>query len=152
MQSKENQNKVYVAFPGMGKTTYALSHAGTIDLDFGNFRSALKVEKENEHVLFPAFQRLAKFYFKDGYDVLTNEPSMIPLMKQFAERRMVMILPRDKTALVQRVQERERRRHVNADFPIALAKNVDSWVSDWAKIAQKYDITVMYVNYFEEVK
>lgn len=150
MQTKEKQNRIFVAFPGMGKTTYALSNAGVVDLDFGNFRSALKVAKEDEHTLFPSFQRLAKYYFKDGYDVLTNEPNLIPLLKQFAENRIVVVLPKNNAALVQRVQEREEKKHVNASFPIALAQNIDSWIDGWTKISDQYHVPIKCVDYFEE--
>lgn len=149
MQTGKKFGRIFVAFPGMGKTTYALSHSGVVDLDFGNFRSAMKVAKENEHILLPAFQRLVSIYVKDGFDVFTNEPSTIPLIKQIGSSIMV-VLPRDIPELVMRVRKREQKRHGNLAFVKALAQNGTNWVSDWDKIARKYNISVQYVNYLEE--
>lgn len=146
-----HSNKIYFAFPGMGKTTFALNHCGFIDLDFGNLRSAFKVEKSKEHELFNGFSRLIKIYYRDSYNVMTNEPSLIPLVKQFAEKAMVMELPLDNTELVSRVKFREEKRHVNADFPKQLAENVDTWVNDWERIAKRYSVPIIRVKYFKEV-
>lgn len=152
MQTKRNtQNHIFVAFPGMGKTTYALSHSGVVDLDFGNFRSALKVPREQQHTLYSAYQRLAKYYFKDGYDVLTNDQGLIPFLKQFAEGRIIMVLPLNEAEHVERVKQREKANPINAGFPKMLSENISTWVDDWAEVANRYNIPINHVRYFEEV-
>lgn len=151
ISNKRNDNRIFVAFPGMGKTTYALSHPGVIDLDFGNYRSSLKVDKKQEGTLLTPFARLMKYYYKDGYDVLTNDPKLINLAKQFAEGRVVVVLPKDFQEHVERVKQREEKRHVNAEFPKLLAENVDKWVHDWESIAARFKVPVRRVKYFEEV-
>lgn len=148
-------NIIVFAFPGMGKTTYALQHPQVVDLDFGNFRSALKVKKEDEAQLILPFSRLMKYYFRDGFTILCNEPSLIPLVKQFAEGRIYMVLPRSKVDLVERVKQRaQQSNYHDKGFADLMEKNIESWVSDWEQMAYKYNIPIDYdeflgVHYYE---
>lgn len=152
MQTKRNtQNHIFVAFPGMGKTTYALSHSGIVDLDFGYLRSALQVPKDNQHTIYAAYQRLASYYFREGYDILTNDQGLIPFLKQFAEGDIVMVLPLNNDEHAVRVMQREAGRNGNKAFAKALKENIDTWADDWAHVANKYHIPIHHVRYFEEV-
>nr|UBR89008.1 hypothetical protein [Picobirnavirus sp.] len=136
--------EVFVAFPGMGKTTYALQHAGVVDLDFGSFRSAFGVHPKQQGSLFPAFVKFINTFSKSGFTVLTNEPGLIPLLKS-SGYQVVVSLPANKQALVQRVLKRAS----NPAFDKQLSIHVDEWVSDWARTAKKYGAEIRYQQYFD---
>jgi len=151
-KKKQNRNIVLFAFPGMGKTTYALHKPGAIDLDFGNFRSANKVTKEKDSVLQMPFSRLIKYYFRDGYNVLTNEPALIPLVKQFTGNRIAVALPVDPDELVERVIQRSKGDNYHSqDFAKQMKDNIDEWLQGWTKVALKYEVPIHWVTYVEEV-
>lgn len=148
---KQNSNIVLFAFPGMGKTTYALHTPGAIDLDFGNYRSANKVKKEDEARLLLPFSRLVKYYFRDGFNVLVNEPSLIPLVKQFTGNRVAVALPVDADELVERVIQRSKGDNYHSkDFAKQMKDNIDEWLQGWTQTALKYGISIHWVNYVEE--
>lgn len=139
---------MYLAFPGMGKTTYAKTHPGVLDLDFGNFRSALKVSPRENGKLYPAFISLAKRYADQGWVILTNEPGLIPLAKQ-SGFKIVVEVPSDVEELVRRVALRDGKGNA---FVKALRSNAPSWVSGWISTARKYKLPLVKGKYFEEVK
>lgn len=156
MQTKETKekNRVFFAFPGMGKTTYALSKAGAVDLDFGNFRSAFGRGRKSGNTadLLIPFSKLIKYYWQDGYNVLTNEPSLIPLVKQFAEGYITMVLPKDDELHVERVKQRAlgNNRH-DLQFAREMERHYDEWINGWMEKASNYKLPIKFVHYFEEV-
>lgn len=135
---------VYIAFPGMGKTTYALHHPGVVDLDFGSFRSALGVAPARQSTIYNAFVKFANTYTKGGYTVLTNDPGLIPLFKQDGYT-IVVSLPSDVEELVKRVVAR----HSNPAFDKALEQNAVRWVEDWVKLANRYGAKISRQRFFE---
>lgn len=153
MQTKKEQNLIYVAFPGMGKTTYALRHGGVIDLDFGNFRSAMGRRRDisDSAALKVPFSRLIRYYYQDGFNVFTNEYTLIPLIKQFAEGNIVMVLPSNIETHVRRVNARAKQnnRH-EISFAKEMESNISTWVEDWSSFARVYKIPVKYVSLVEE--
>lgn len=79
MSNQKFSMKVYLAFPGMGKTILATNKPRYIDLDFGIFREVMGVKKEDEGVLLPHFVKLMK-YVATIYPkkvILTNEPKLL---------------------------------------------------------------------------
>lgn len=92
LQISNVKSQVIFAFPGMGKTPYCQTHKGCVDADFGYFRDAMKVKKDNEeHLLSPWF-RVCEHWLKDDYIIFLNEPKM---MKFFNPRHTICILPID---------------------------------------------------------
>lgn len=140
-------SQIYVAFPGMGKTTYARQHAGVVDLDFGSFRSALGVAPKMQATLFGPFVKFANTYTKGGFTVLTNEPGLIPYLKQDGYK-VIVSLPKDISDLVDRVL----KRHLNPTFDKMLAENAESWMNDWARTAKRYGAEITYSRYFNILK
>lgn len=134
---------VYVAFPGMGKTTYARHTAGVVDLDFGSFRSAMGVAVKSQATLFPSFVKFANTFTKGGFTVLTNDPGLIPFFKQDGYQ-VVVSLPSDEDDLVKRVLAR----HSNPAFDSALKEHASEWVQDWVKTANRYGVKIMRQRYF----
>lgn len=143
--------QIYIAFPGLGKTTYARQHCNVVDLDFGTYRSARMVSPNEQKSLYPEFSRYVKYWFKDGWIVLTNDQGLIPYLKQFAEGRIVVELPENVNDLVLRVARREKVSGKNQIFANALAKNAFQWVEGWQSYARKYNIPVIHTKFFKEV-
>lgn len=136
-------SNIYVAFPGLGKTTYALHHPGVVDLDFGSFRSALGVAPARQSTIYSAFVKFANTYTKGGFIVLTNEPALIPLFKQDGYK-IVVCLPENVDAIVKRVIDR----HSNPAFDRIFSENAAKWSDDWAKIAKRYGAQIVYQKSF----
>lgn len=118
---------VMLAFPGMGKTPLAKRNPIYFDLDFGFFRTALNVPKEQEVKLLQPFAKLAKLYSDQGYIVLTNEPKLMQVMKITK-----IYLPKD-------VHYSARKMHVSND-------QIQEWVDDWATMAKKYNVPVIWIS------
>lgn len=156
MQSKKQWNittkpirgsTVYIAFPGMGKTTYALHHAGVVDMDFGSFRSAMGVAPARQATLYDPFIKLCNTFTKGGFTVLTNEPGLIPFFKQCGYV-IVVNLPSDVEDIIKRVLERGS----NPAFDREYSKMAPKWVEDWKKIAEKYGAKILFSKYFSILK
>lgn len=152
MQTKKQWNvstrpirgsQIYVAFPGMGKTTYALQHPGVVDLDFGSFRSAMGVAPKAQSTLFSPFVKFINTYTRGGFTVLTNEPGLIPFLKQDGYQ-VTVALPSDEEDLVKRVLAR----HSNPAFDKQLEQHVSEWTSDWARVADRYGAKIVRQRYF----
>jgi hypothetical protein len=118
---------VLLAFPGLGKTPLAKRESRYIDLDFGFFRSALGVKKEDEAKLLRPFADLAKFYADQGYIVLTNEPKLMDVMKITK-----VYLPKD-------VKYSARKLKVDE-------KTAEQWVADWEQLAVKHHVPVVTIS------
>lgn len=154
MQTKENSNwnfvpkdafgvnKVVIAFPGMGKTTYALHTPGVVDLDFGSFRSALGVSPQQQGSIYPQFVKYLQFYRK-LWLILTNDPGLIPGLKS-AGFQVVVNVPSDLNDLLRRVQQRDGK---DRPFAMQLAKNLPRWVDDWKKLAARYQVQLVESDY-----
>lgn len=134
---------IYVAFPGMGKTTYALHHSGVVDLDFGAFRSALGVSPARQSTIYSAFVKFANTYTKGGYTVLTNDPGLIPFFKQDGYQ-VTVSLPSDEEDLVKRVLAR----HSNPAFDKQLELHANEWIEGWVKTANRYGAKIVRQRYF----
>lgn len=152
MQSKKQWNistrpvrgsRIYVAFPGMGKTTYALHHPGVVDLDFGSFRSAMGVAPARQATLYNAFVKFANTYTRGGYTVLTNDPGLIPLFKQDGYQ-VIVSLPSDEEDLVKRVRARDS----NPAFSKQLEQHATEWIEGWVKAANRYGAKIVRQRYF----
>lgn len=118
---------VILAFPGMGKTPLTKRESGYIDLDFGFFRSALGVRKEDEATLLKPFAKLAKMYADQGFIVLSNEPKLMDVM-----RVTKVYLPKD-------VRYSARKLKV----PVETAQE---WVKGWDDMARKHSVPVVYLS------
>jgi len=118
---------IILAFPGMGKTPLVKRNGKYVDLDFGFFRSALDVKKENERSILPQFARLAKMYEKEGYIVLTNEP------------KLAEFLHVDRMFLPERRKFSARKMNVSEN-------QIAEWISGWQEIAQKFNIPVTFIS------
>jgi len=118
---------VMLAFPGMGKTPLAKRESRYLDLDFGFFRSALDVRKEDEATLLKPFAKLAKMYAEQGYIVLTNEPKLMEVMKITK-----VYLPKDARYSAKKLK-----------VPVSTA---EEWIQNWATSAKKFNVPVVYVS------
>lgn len=120
---------ILLAFPGMGKTPLAKSNGRYLDLDFGFFRTALKVHKDNEQALLSAFARMAKSYENSGYIVLSNEPKLMSVSK------------------IDRVYLPKGKGLKYAARKLGTSESTtQEWVTGWAKQACKYNVPVTYVE------
>lgn len=135
--------RVYVAFPGMGKTTYALHHAGVVDLDFGSFRSALGVPSNSQQTVFGPFIKLLNTYSRGGFTVLTNEPSLTPYLKS-SGYQVIIVVPDD----VEEVKQRVLKRGSNPAFDKLFATHAQDWIHDWESIGKRYGVKVVHQKYF----
>lgn len=117
---------IYLAFPGMGKTPLSLKNGKYLDLDFGYFRTALNVSKEDERKILSNFAKLAKLYENDGYIVLTNEPKLIEYL-----RISKVFLPKHPIYSARKLK-------VTMD-------TVNEWISGWEDQAKKHNIPVIRV-------
>lgn len=141
-------NKCYVAFPGLGKTTVCKQTANSIDLDFGHYRLSHKVEKADESRLLPSFSRLLFKYYKSGYNVFTNEPAILPFLKQNRVETLV-VLPIEPLNIPKRVYKRSEPG--DDLFAHMLTKHVVDWVEGWKASAMKYGFKLSYVNYLSDI-
>jgi hypothetical protein len=116
-----------LAFPGMGKTPLAKRESRYFDLDFGFFRSALSVPKEEEAKLLKPFAKFAKMYADQGYIVLTNEPKLMDVMKITK-----VYLPKDPKFSAKKLK-----------VPVSTAAE---WIQDWKDRADKHHIPVVIVS------
>jgi hypothetical protein len=117
---------IYLAFPGMGKTPLSLKNGKYLDLDFGYFRTALNVRKEDEKKILSNFAKLAKLYENDGYIVLTNEPKLIGYLKVSK-----VFLPKNPIYSARKLK-------VNME-------TVNEWISGWETLAKENHIPVIRV-------
>lgn len=140
-------NKCYLAFPGLGKTTVCKKRSNSIDLDFGFYRSSNSVSKNDESRLLPSFSKLLYKYYIAGYDVFTNEPAIMPFLKQ-NKVEVEVLLPADPTSIPKRIYKRNEPG--DALFANLLTKNVEDWVEGWKQAAYKYGFRVNYVNYLSD--
>lgn len=118
------------AFPGMGKTPYALTHAGVVDADFGDFRAAMNVAKDHEKVLLLPWSKLISTWLYRGFTVLSNDPKLFSFFKSYP--RAVVFLP----ALP---AYSAKKMNVSAD-------TVKEWTLDWEKQAKKYGLPVKWLS------
>lgn len=118
---------VLLAFPGMGKTPLARKDPRYLDLDFGFFRTALKVPKEDEAILYKPFADLAKMYADQGYIVLTNEPGLLKFIKVAS-----MFLPKD---------SKYSARKLGVDKATA-----DEWIAGWEAAAKQNNVKVTFLS------
>jgi hypothetical protein len=145
------QRIAYIAFPGMGKTTYAKSHTGVIDLDYGMFRDSWFKTFYQHHPKMGAINRmfthLCVKYAKQGWIILTNDPALAPLLKQ-SGFNVIIEVPSDVEELVERVALRDGEKDA---FVQALRRNGPEWVSSWIQTATKYQLPLVKGKYFKEV-
>lgn len=143
---------IIVAYPGSGKTTLTKNTPGIIDLDFGTYRAAHKVDKADQEQLFPSFVRLARYYVNDGYVVLTNDHKLIPWLKQLGVSVKVFVPDIPWDALVMRLYQRET--HKGESWAEQFAKMVEGWgpesLDDWINTASKYDVPVYRAEYLNK--
>lgn len=118
---------IILAFPGMGKTPLARKDPRYLDLDFGFFRTALAVPKEDEAVLYAPFAKLAKMYANQGFIVLTNEPGLLTDVKIDQ-----MYLPKD---------SKYSARKLKVDKATA-----EEWIAGWESAAKKNNVKVTYLS------
>jgi hypothetical protein len=118
---------ILLAFPGLGKTPLARKDPRYLDLDFGFFRTALAVPKEDEAVLYKPFADLAKMYADQGFIVLTNEPGLLKHIKVSK-----MFLPKD---------SKFSARKLGVDKTTA-----DEWVASWDATAKQNNVPVIYLS------
>lgn len=118
---------IILAFPGMGKTPLAQKQGRYLDLDFGNYREAHDVSKDEEAKLLKSFAKLANIYVDQGYIVLSNEPKLMDVLKV-----RHVYLPKDSKYSAKKLG-------VDSD-------TVSSWIQDWEASARKHSIPVTYVS------
>lgn len=144
--------KFILAFPGMGKTTLALRVPGLIDLDYGSFRTALDVDpRQDQTATLQKYMKLANKYGAEGFTILSNEPQLMPYLKQ-SGWEVEVVLPAKDVDLADRIS----RRYGNdggwhGRFLGALKKNQSEWVDNRIKEATKYDFKIHRVHYLSEV-
>lgn len=118
--------KVYLAFPGMGKSPLARKYPRYVDADFGNYRTIMGVAKEDENILLKPFAQFIHS-FEHPYIVLTNEPKLAEYV-HIAK----MYLP------------------INPSYSAKKMKvdnaTIIKWISDWEEIAKKYSIPIVKIN------
>lgn len=117
---------IYLAFPGMGKTPLSLKNGKYLDLDFGYFRTALNVSKEDEKKILPNFAKLVKLYENDGYIVLTNEPKLMEYL-----RISKVFLPKHPIYSARKLK--------------VTVETVNEWIEGWESRAKKFNIPVIRV-------
>lgn len=118
---------ILLAFPGMGKTPLARKDPRYLDLDFGFFRTALQVPKEDEAILYQPFATLAKMYADQGYIVLTNEPGLLKHIKVHA-----VYLPKE---------GKYSARKLGVD-----QATVKEWIAGWEAAAKQNNVKVTYLS------
>lgn len=118
---------VILAFPGMGKTPLAKRRSRYLDLDFGFFRSALNVRKEDEATLLKPFAKLAKMYADQGFIVLSNEPKLMQVMKINH-----IYLPKDVKYSAKKLK-----------VPVETAQE---WVDGWVQDAKAHSVPVTFIS------
>lgn len=116
-----------LAFPGVGKTPLSKQRGTFIDLDFGHFREAFGVEKDNESWLVKPFVKLMEKYESDGFVVLSNEPKLMGKTKI------------DRIYLPNELKYSARKLGVSEN-------QVQEWVNDWKRRADQFVIPVVYLN------
>lgn len=116
-----------LAFPGMGKTPLALQRGKYLDLDFGSFRDALGVPKEQERTLLKPFAKLMEKYEHDGFIVLSNDPKLMEVTR-ISKVYLPLILNYSATKL-----------KVDVD-------TVTTWVNDWRILAKEHDVPVIWIK------
>lgn len=134
--------KVILALPGSGKSTLSLTKPGFIDLDFGSLREAFGYDKRNDYKLYKPFGRLAHFYISRGFVVLSNEPGVIPELKQKGID-IAMFIADETTA--DNIKHRG-----DTKFAADVRKHWDEWVTGWRKAATQYDVPVVTGKYVSD--
>lgn len=130
-------------FPWYGENNLRPISAGIVDLDFGSFRSALGVVPKSQSTIYSPFVKFINTFVKGGFSVVTNEPGIIPLLKQ-SGYKVVVSLPDSIEDLVRRVL----KRNSNPAFDAQLKLNAEKWVSDWERLGKKYGAEVIFQKYF----
>lgn len=118
---------IILAFPGMGKTPLAKKYGSYIDLDFGHFRDAFSVAKQDEAKLLKPFAKLVKKYESDGFIVLSNDPKLMD------------VLDVDKVYLP--AHPKYAAKKLGVDEPTA-----DQWINDWRTAANQHHVQAYYLE------
>lgn len=119
------KSKIYLAFPGMGKTPLARLIPGFVDADFGNYRTLMKVDKKDERkLLLPFSQFIASIEAKA---ILTNEPKLAEYIKI------------DKMYLPGNLKYSAKKMKVSEE-------QIAEWITGWQQIASKYNIPVVFIK------
>jgi len=140
MVKKTTKPSVVLAFPGTGKSTAAKQLPGVIDLDFGFFRSAFKVRKEDEATLLEPYSKMVLQFVNSGFTVLINEPKVVPYLLQ-KHINVQVVVPEQDT--IGEVASRVKARGGVGDraFAAAMLKSGLSWVADWLKTAISHNLS-----------
>lgn len=122
--------RLIFAFPGMGKTPYAHTHAGTVDADFGWFRTAMNVDKENEGVLLRPWSDMIRSWLLAGYTVLSNDPKLFRYFRNYP--KVEVYLPLNPTYSAKKMKQ--------------SADTIDEWTHGWADDARKYGLKTVWID------
>ena len=124
---KDTKNRIYLAYSGLGKTTYCQTHAGCMDVDKGGFKGNIS-----------ALVNFAAFCLKKGYLVLVS--ARIDIIKEFERKGLPIniIVPSEdrKAEILETVKKRDNipyyyhlLKHYDEEIEqIKSFKNFDSFV------------------------
>ena len=116
----KKENRIYLVYSGLGKTTYCQSHAGCMDIDKGGFFKGTMPELVN----------FAAFCLKKGYLVLVS--ARIDIIRLFEQRGLPIniIIPSEnrKVEILDTVGKRDNQKYYehllkHYDEEIAQIKN-----------------------------
>jgi len=142
------KSKLYIGFPGIGKTTFIKQTPGFIDLDYGYLRLAMGHGFGGDQSdVVSVITKLAEMYSEHGgYIVVTNEPSLAPKFQRLGFEVM-FIIPRDIEAVKSRVLERDGP---NNEFAKALLEKGDKWLNGWISKAAEFKCKIKAVDFFSD--
>lgn len=118
---------IILAFPGMGKTPLARKFGSYVDLDFGHFREAFSMTKQDEAKLLKPFAKLAEKYENDGFVVLSNDPKLMDVL--------------DVDTVYLPATPKFAAEKLNVDYQ--TAKN---WIDDWRNQAIAHKVPVVTIR------
>lgn len=134
------------AFPTMGKTELAQTLEGYYDWDFGNLRNAFGVRKGSwiEKELIVSYAEFARIANAQGYVLLMNEPSAIPVLLGMGVTPddIVMYVPEltrlssSWTDLIAKRLQFAGSSHTEADPLADVECQIDACVRDWRQTAE----------------
>jgi len=130
---------ILLAFPGTGKTPLARKDPRYLDLDFGFFRTALGVKKEDEAILYQPFVDMARMYEDQGFVVLTNEPGILDHIARMHDGKSAKPMWPIKMILPKETKYSAKKLGVSKE-------TVQNWIADWEVAAKRNNVKVTYIS------
>jgi predicted NUDIX family NTP pyrophosphohydrolase len=137
---------IIFAFPGSGKTFISRMNDRYIDLDEGEIRTKLNVEKGSDLIMY-VMKLAISHHIKAGKKVLTNYPELVKWCKEKQFWVAVFVPSLSGKELAGRLYNRDK----DSDFTKMVYDNGDNWMIDWEEVANNNGVRLYSAKYLADL-